>query len=367
MKIKILQKYLLGEFFKYLIATLLSLVAFYIVVDFISNIGAFTKHSPSIGYVALYFLYKIPEIVYRVLPLSVLLSTLLTITFLNKNNEIAAIKSSGLSMLKFFKPLILTGIIITVSAFLLSNFIAVRTNIARRLIMQRYIIKNMSYNTGSVYRYRTKDIMIHYGNYIITAQSFDPSKRVIKGINIYMLGNNFALQKRYIAKEGYFKQNNLQLTNVRLDTFQFDNKPEFSEKIFKDLKVPIRLNLNFFKSYTLKPEFLSIGSLSKMLEVAKKTGSGFSYLLTGFYSKLSYPVINLILVLIGISSGLLVEKRGGTPIAIGISIMVAFTWWIINSIGLSLGESAQLNPFLAAFMADIIFLSFGIYLITDID
>jgi len=47
--------------------------------------------------------------------------------------------------------------------------------------------------------------------------------------------------------------------------------------------------------------------------------------------------------------------------------MVAFTWWIINSIGLSLGEASQLNPLLAAFMADIIFLSFGVYLIMDID
>jgi len=308
MKIKILQKYLLGEFFKYLIATLLSLVAFYIVVDFISNIGAFTRHSPSIGYVALYFLYKVPEIVYRVLPLSVLLSTLLTITFLNKNNELDAIKSSGLSMLRFFKPLILAGIIITVLAFLLSNFVAVNTNIARRLVMQRYINKNISYNIGSVYQYKTKDIMIHYGKYIITAQSFDPLRRVIKGVSVYVFGKGFVLQKRYIAKEGYFKQKNLKLVNGRLDVFKFNNKTEFSEKFFRVMETPINLNLNFFKSYTLKPEFLSIGSLSKMLAVAKKTGSGFSYLLTGFYSKLSYPVINLILVLIGISSGLLVKK-----------------------------------------------------------
>ena len=87
MKIKILQRYLLAEFLKYLAVALLSLAAFYIVVDFISNIGAFTKHSPDAGYVILYFLYKLPEIIYRVLPLSALLSTLLTITFLNKNNE----------------------------------------------------------------------------------------------------------------------------------------------------------------------------------------------------------------------------------------------------------------------------------------
>ncbi|RZD14723.1 MAG: YjgP/YjgQ family permease [Candidatus Acidulodesulfobacterium ferriphilum] len=367
MKIKILQRYLLAEFLKYLAVALLSLAAFYIVVDFISNIGAFTKHSPDAGYVILYFLYKLPEIIYRVLPLSALLSTLLTITFLNKNNEIMPVKSSGLSMFKFFMPLILTGIIISMSSFFLSNFIAVKTNILRRFVMQRYINKNSSYDIDSVYKYRTKDIMIHYKKYIITAKSLDPSKKVIKGVNIYVFDGDFVLNKRYIAEEGYFKHNNLELINGRLDKFEFKNKSEFSEKFFKNVEMPINLNLNFFKSYTLKPEFLSITSLSKMLTVAKKTESGVSYILTGFYSKLSYPVINLILILIGISVGLLLEKKGGTPIAIGISIVFAFTWWIVNSIALSLGESSQLNPLLAAFMADIIFLLFAVYLMADID
>ncbi len=367
MKIKILQRYLLAEFFKYLIVALLSLAAFYVVVDFISNIGAFTKHSPEISYVILYFLYKLPEIVYRVLPLSILLSTLLTITFLNKNNEIITIKSSGLSMLRFFMPLILAGIIVSISAFFLSNFIAVKTNILRRFVMQRYINKNTSYKISSVYRYRTKDIMIHYKNYIITAKSLDLSKNIIKGVNIYVFGNHFILNKRYIAEEGYFKDKNLNLINGQLDEFKFQNKSKFSEKFFKNVEIPINLNLNFFKSYNLRPEFLSIISLSKMLAVAKKTESGFNYILTGFYSKLSFPIINLILILIGISVGLLLEKKGGAPIVIGISIAFAFTWWIINSIALSLGESSQLNPLLAAFMADIIFLLFGIYLMADID
>ncbi len=367
MKIKILQRYLLGEFFKYLVLTLFSLAAFYIVVDFVANIAVFTKHSPEAGYVILYFLYKLPEISYRVLPLSVLLSTLLILTFLNKNNEIMAVKSSGLSMLKFFTPLILTGVIISISAFFLSNFVAANANVSRRFVMQRYINKNTLYKIGSIYRYRTKDIMIHYKKYIITAQFLDPSKKIIKGVNIYVFGSNFALNKRYIAKEGYFKYKNLKLISGRLDEFKFSNKSEFSEKFFKNMEMPIDLNLNFFKSYTLKPEFLSIVSLSKMLMVAKRTESGFSYLLTGFYSKLSFPVINLILILIGISVGLLLEKKGGAPVAIGISIVFAFTWWIINSIALSLGESSQLNPLLAAFMADIVFLFFSIYLMADID
>jgi len=367
MKIKILQKYLISEFLKYFVIALLSLIFFYIVVDFISNIGAFTKHSPEFKYIILYFFYKLPEITYRVLPLSVLLATLLSISFFNKNNEIMAIKSSGLSMLKFFTPLIILGAAVSIFAFLLSNFIAVRSNVLRRVVMQKNINKNKFYNAGSVYKYTTKNIFIHYKQSIITAEIMEPASKTIKGINVYAFNNKFMLIKRYIAESGYFGKEGLELTNVQEDDFNFKNAPGFVQRSIKTIKIPIYLDLNFFRSYTLKPEFLSIVSLSRMISVAKKSESGLSYILTSYYSKLSYPVINLILILIGISIGLLLGKKGNSPVSIGISLAFAFTWWIMNSIALSLGESAQLNPLLSAFMSDIIFLSFAVYLIADID
>ncbi|MFW0883915.1 LptF/LptG family permease [Candidatus Acidulodesulfobacterium sp. H_13] len=369
MKIKILQRYLLSEFLKHFIIAIISLAAFYVIVDFISNIGTFTEHAPELRYVILYFIYKLPEITYRMLPLAVLLATLLSISFFNKNNEITAVKSSGLSMFRFFLPLIVLGAVISVFAFLLSNFIVVRSNILRSVVMQRYINKNKTYNIGSVYQYRTKNIFIHYKHSIITAKTMEPTSKTIKGVNIYIFNDKFILNKRYIAKVGYFSKKGLELTGVREVRFNFTNKNKavFSEKSIKSVEIPIYLNLNFFRSYKLKPEFLSIINLSRMIAVAKKSGSGLNYILTDYYSKLSYPVVNLILILIGISIGLILGSKGNSPISVGISLAFAFAWWIINSIALSLGESAQLNPLLAAFMANIIFLSFAVYLMMDID
>ncbi len=367
MKIKILQKYLISEFLKYFVIALISLIFFYVMVDFISNIGTFTKHSPEFKYIILYFFFKLPEITYRVLPLSALLSTLLSISFFNKNDEIMAVKSSGLSMLRFFAPLIILGAAISIFAFLLSNFVAVRSNVLRRVVMQKDINKNKAYNESSVYKYTTKNIFIHYKRYIVTAEIMDPALRTVKGVNVYVFNNKFMLIKRYIAETGYFGKGKLKLTGGQEDDFDIKKGRGFVQKYFKIINIPIYLDLNFFRSYTLKPEFLSIINLSEMIKVAKKSESGLSYILTSYYSKLSFPFINLILILIGISIGLSLGKKGNSPVSIGISLVFAFTWWVINSIALSLGESAQLNPMLSAFMSDIIFLSFALYLIMDID
>ena len=367
MKIKILQKYLVSEFLKYFAISLTGLIFFYIVVDFISNIGAFTKHSPEFQYIILYFFYKRREITYRVLPLSVILSTLLAVSYFNKNNEITAVKSSGLSMAKFFAPLVILGAGISVFAFLLSNFVAVRSNVLRRVVMQRDINKNKNYSEDSVYKYTTRNIFIHYKRCIVTAEMMNPASKTVKGVNVYVFNDKFMLKKRYTAETGYFGKGGLKLTGGQEDDFALNSGPGFVQKYFKTVNVPIYLDLNFFRSYTLKPEFLSIINLSDMISVARKSESGLSYILTSYYSKLSFPVINLILILIGISIGLLLGKKGNSPVSIGISLAFAFTWWVINSIALSLGESAQLNPVLSAFMSDIIFLSFALYLITDID
>ncbi len=364
---KIIYSYLLKEFFKYLVAALVSLAVFYIVVDFISNIGAFTKHAPDAGYIFLYYLYKLPEIMYRVLPLSVLLSTLLLIGFLKKNNEIVIIKSSGMGMFKFFTPLFFAGAAISILAFLLSNFVAVRANVLRKVVMQKYITGNKSYDINSVYMFKTKNIVLHYKEYSITAKSFVPAEKKMKGINIYVFNPDFSLNRRYIAPAGYVGKRRLLLKGGRLDKFIDEGKKGFEEKHFEKAYVPVSLNMNFFKSYTLKPEFLSLENLASMLSVAEKSGSGINYILTNIYSKISYPLINLILILVGVSVGFAIKEKTGSGAAIGISLVVAFIWWIINSIAVSLGDASQLDPLLAGFMADIIFLFFAAYLIMDID
>lgn len=364
---KILRNYLLKEFFKVLFISIISLSFFYIIVDFISNMETFTKHSPDFSYIILYFLLKSPEIIYRILPLSILLSTMLVIISFNKNNEIIAIKSSGISMLKFTFPLIVTALGLSIFSFALSNFIAVKTNIERRVVMQKYINKNNNYSAQSIYKFKTRNIAIHYQKYIITAKTLNISKKQLTGLSIYKFNNKFKLTKRYNAENGYFSKGILKLNNVIINNF---NQKQHYSSFAKNLKItslPINLNINFFKSYDLKLEFLTIFNLFKMFNVAKKSGSNLSLIETFIYSKFAFPLINLVLVLIGISIGIIVGKKSGTSAAIGISIILAFGYWIINSIAISLGVSSQLNPVLAAFTADIAFLFIAIYLISDLD
>ncbi|MFO8236542.1 MAG: LptF/LptG family permease [Bacteroidales bacterium] len=73
--------------------------------------------------------YASAGLVPTALPLAVLLSSIMTFGNLGENFELTAIKSSGISLQKFMKPLIILSIIFTIGIFLYSNYVIPYTNL----------------------------------------------------------------------------------------------------------------------------------------------------------------------------------------------------------------------------------------------
>lgn len=74
------------------------------------------------------------------LPLGILFAALMTFGNLGESSELVAVKSSGISIVKFFKPLLFLIILITLGAFLFNNYVIPRAQLkATRLL---YDIQN---------------------------------------------------------------------------------------------------------------------------------------------------------------------------------------------------------------------------------
>ena len=57
------------------------------------------------------------------LPLAILLSSIMTLGNLSENNELTALKSSGLSLYKILRPLAGVTLIIAICTFLFANYV----------------------------------------------------------------------------------------------------------------------------------------------------------------------------------------------------------------------------------------------------
>ena len=137
---KILDKYLLKTFlitFTTVFVILFFIFILQVVWLFISELAG---KDLDLILILKFLMFKMPSIVPLVLPLSVLLSSIMTFGGLSENYEFAAMKSAGISLQRAMKSLIVFIIILSLAAFFFANnvipyaeykFINFRRNIAQ--------------------------------------------------------------------------------------------------------------------------------------------------------------------------------------------------------------------------------------------
>src|SRR5689334_24945472 len=98
-------------------------------------IDDFVGKGLSTGIILEFTWYQTAALVPLALPLAVLLSSLMTFGNLGETFELVAIKSSGISLLRFMRPLLFVSILISGIAFLFSNYIIPVANLKSRTLL----------------------------------------------------------------------------------------------------------------------------------------------------------------------------------------------------------------------------------------
>lgn len=73
---------------------------------------------------------RIPQLISRFLPFSVLLGTLITLATLNQNSEVVSMKAAGMSAHQVLAPLLLCGLIVAIISFAFNERVVARSNAA---------------------------------------------------------------------------------------------------------------------------------------------------------------------------------------------------------------------------------------------
>lgn len=129
------------------------------------------------------------------LPLSVLLSSIMTFGTLGENYELVAIKSAGISLQKAMRPLFVVIIILTISSFLFSNYMLPKANL--KLNSTLYDIRNKKL----AFLIKPGVFNNSIPNYSIRVDAKDDDGK-LRGIMIYDHKGTNGVPKVIIAKEG---------------------------------------------------------------------------------------------------------------------------------------------------------------------
>ena len=194
---KLIVKAFVGPFIATFFITLLVLVMqfFWLYID------DFVGKGLSTGLILEFIWYQSAVLVPLALPLAVLLSSLMTFGNLGETYELVAIKSAGISLLRFMRPLFFVTLMICGIAFLFSNYIIPVANLKSRTLLSDIVFAKPSFDIKEGVFYDKI-----YG-FAIKIGKKEKNDSVIRDVIIYEQAN--ALQDNFIiAKDGVMRVSN---------------------------------------------------------------------------------------------------------------------------------------------------------------
>ena len=118
-----LARYFSREFLKLFVLLEFVFLSMYLLIQFILSLDDFVEANAPSSLMVVYLFYNTPLIVVQLVPVATLISVIVMFCIMEKNNEITAMKSCGLSAFRFSLPIIIVSVLISIGVFLVSELV----------------------------------------------------------------------------------------------------------------------------------------------------------------------------------------------------------------------------------------------------
>jgi lipopolysaccharide export system permease protein len=355
-----LQRYVLREYLKIFGLTLSGMILIYIVVLFLQKVDLIIKNRAPFYLMFVYLLYKIPEVIFQwTLPYAVLLSTLLVLGMLSRYSEITAMKAGGVSLYRITFPLLVLALIVSLLSFLGNEYLVPFSNQRAQYLMSVEVRKEPPASFFKNYK-----IWYHSGHRIFNIQLLDPQKKILKGFTLYQFDNHFRCVQRIDAREAQWVDGKWWLYDGAIR--DFDESGSIRMTSFEKAEYAIPEDWESFQTIERQSEEMSYVELRAYIQKIQSAGYDATRYLVDLYSKYSYPLLNLIMVLIGIPFALKTGRSGGVALSIGVSVMIGFAYGVTFYVFLLFGKSGVLSPLVSSWTPTLLFGLAGIFTLMSI-
>jgi lipopolysaccharide export system permease protein len=355
----ILFRYLLREFGKIFTMCFSGLMTIYLVIDFFEKVRRFLRYDANWLDVLVYFALKTPAISFQIAPLAVLMATLLTFGLLSRGHEITAMRSCGISLPWITSPFIAFAGGIALVLLLFSSTVIPLAAIKSEEIRTTRIEKKPPATALKLQQPWTRvgaDNLMH-----VTSVSVDG--KLLGGVRLFQFDPNFQLIDMTEANEARYVDHAWTMYQGRHRQIS----PDGAVSVTKFDRQAIALTLipdDFTTWLAGDSELMTFHDIRGYTRRRHQQGSQAARFQTDYYSRIAFPFVTVIMVLVGIALSLRRSGVRGGSMAMGIgqALAVGFCYWTTHSIAIALGRGGALTPLIAAWMANALFMSFGLYL-----
>jgi lipopolysaccharide export system permease protein len=343
--------YLGKTFMVRILAVLGMLVLVLMMLDLLSTTGDILAH-PGNGEAELlrYVSLRVPQLIARFLPYSVLLATIITLATFNQNSEVVAMKAAGLSAHQILAPLVLAALLVAAVSFAFNERIVTRA-------------------TGSLKAWEAAEygpvpddpslrsnIYLNDGNDVMLASSVAGSgaATTMRGVTFYERDDAGMIVRQLRAPVARFAAPGWRLEDAR----SFDVGSADAATLAPVVVAP-GITIDQIALRRVDADAEPLGQLSRSIATYEAAGRRTAELEGKWWHKISGPLSAVLMPLLGAVAGFGLARSGHLLARAVIGMALGFAFFVVDNAALAMGGFGGYPPLLAAWAPFVLFFLIG--------
>ncbi len=292
---------------------------------------------------------RTPQIISTFLPFSVLLGTIITLSTMNQNSEIIALKGSGLSAHQVLAPLMLAALGVAIISFAFNDRVVSRSSAT----LAQW--KKVDYGPLPIDRGDRSNVWVRDGTHLIHADQIKGrgDAALLAGITVYER-EGAELKSLVRAKTGRRDGNGWRVDGAE----RFDVASGKLTTIGSTI-IGLGVRPDQFTLSNINADALSFGALKEAVDDLKAAGRPAKALEGALWHKLSGPLSSILMPLLGAVAAFGIARSGKLFVRAVIGMGLGFLYFVADNFALAMGNLGAYPPFLAAWAPFLLFAMIG--------
>jgi len=344
--------YLGKTFMVRILAVLVMLVLVLMMLDLLGNSGDILAY-PGNGEPELlrYVSLRVPQLVARFLPYSVLLATIVTLATFNQNSEVVAMKAAGLSAHQILAPLLLAALLVAAFSFAFNERIVTRASAAIKAweAVEYGPVPDDPTLRANVYLNDGNDVML------AATVSGNGSRTVLRGVTFYERDGAGMIVRQLRAPIARWAGPGWRLEQA----VQFDVDSADARRLARPLVVGRGITLGQLVLRKVDADAEPVGQLSDSIAALDAAGRRTAELKGKWWHKFSGPLSAVLMPLLGAVAGFGLARSGHLLARAVIGMALGFAFFVVDNAALAMGGFGGYPPLLAAWAPFVLFFLVG--------
>lgn len=358
---KTIRRLIYGEVLAAIALVALGFLALFLFFDLVDELQYLGRNNSlgsatdiyQIRHALLYVALLIPNHLYELMPISVLIGTIFVMARLAQSSEFTILRTSGLGPWRALRLLLALGAVFVAFSFALGDYVAPASERAAQLLKARYQGKITIGQTGAWLKEKQA-----YNTFVVNVKALSPDNKM-QGVQVFEFNNRGLIVSTTEAPLAVFAKGGAwllqQATRVEFEVpsgLTPAGKERESARVSRSkqesLRWPTGIGAEMVSVALLKPDRMATIDLFNYVRHLDANGQTAQRYEIEFWKKVFYPLSCLVMVMLALPFAYLHFRSGGIAGYVFAGVMIGISFFLLNNVFGYIGNLRNWQPWLAA-------------------